>query len=75
MQWRQRPPSVAVRGADAVIAALKKLGLSRFVRTKEEVNKEAILNDAEAVRGVGGISINSGVEDFVITPFEAEVAL
>lgn len=75
VQWRQRPPSVAVRGADAVIETLKKLGLGRFVRTKEEVNKEAILNDAEAVRGVGGISINSGVEDFVITPFEAEVAL
>lgn len=73
VQWRQRPPSVAVRGADAVIETLKKLGLGRFVRTKEEVNKEAILNDAEAVRGVGGISINSGVEDFVITPFEAEV--
>jgi phage host-nuclease inhibitor protein Gam len=74
VQWRQRPPSVGVRGADAVVACLKKLGLGRFVRTKEEINKEAILNEAEAVRGVAGISINSGIEDFVITPFGVEVA-
>jgi phage host-nuclease inhibitor protein Gam len=73
VQWRQRPPSVSVRGVDAVIEALKRLGLGRFVRTKEEVNKEAILNEQEAVKGVAGISIVSGVEDFVITPFEQEV--
>jgi phage host-nuclease inhibitor protein Gam len=73
VQWRQRPPSVAVRGGEVVIEALKRLGLGRFVRTKEEINKEAILNEPEEVRGVAGISINSGVEDFVITPFEAKV--
>jgi len=38
------------------------------------VNKEAILNEPEGVKGVAGISIVSGVEDFVITPFEQEVA-
>lgn len=71
VNWRQRPPSVTVRGAEAVIDALKRLGLSKFVRTKEEINKEAILNEPGAVRGVAGISIVTGVEDFVITPFEA----
>lgn len=73
VQWRQRPPSVSVRGADAVIEALKRLGLGKFVRTKEEINKEAILNEPEAVKGVAGISVVTGVEDFVITPFEQEV--
>lgn len=72
VQWRQRPPSVAVRGADAVIDALKRLGLGRFVREKLEVNKEAILNEPEAVRGVAGITLQVGVEDFVITPFEID---
>jgi phage host-nuclease inhibitor protein Gam len=71
VQWRQRPPSVSIRGAEAVIEALKRLGLVKFVRTKEEVNKEAILNEPDEVRGIAGISIVSGVEDFVITPFEA----
>lgn len=68
--WRTRPPSVAVRGADSVIDTLKRLGLVDFVRTKEEVNKEAILNEPDKARGVAGITIVSGVEDFVITPFE-----
>lgn len=71
VQWRARPPSVRITGAEAVLDTLQRLGLTRFVRVKEEVNKEAILNDPEAVKGVAGISIAAGVEDFVITPFEA----
>jgi len=73
IQWRQRPPSVRITGAESVIETLHRLGLDAFVRTKEEVNKEAILNEPDAVKGVAGISIVSGVEDFVITPFEQEV--
>jgi hypothetical protein len=53
--WRIRPPSVAIRGAEAVIAHAQALGLAKFVRTKEEVNKEAILNEPDQVRGVAGI--------------------
>ena len=72
IQWRQRPPSVNVRGADSVIETLIRLGLSKFVREKREVNKDAILNEPEQVQGVAGIKIVTGVEDFVISPFEAE---
>jgi phage host-nuclease inhibitor protein Gam len=70
VQWRQRPPSVVIRGSDAVLETLARLKLSRFIRTKEEINKEAILNEPAAVQGVAGITIKTGVEDFVITPFE-----
>lgn len=73
VQWRQRPPSVSVRGSDAVLEMLKRLGLTRFIRSKEEVNKEAILNEPDEVRGVAGLTVVTGVEDFVITPFEQEV--
>ena len=69
VQWRQKPPSVAVRGVESVIETLNRLGLGRFVRTKEELNKEAILNEPQAVQGVAGLSIKTGVEDFVISPF------
>lgn len=72
VQWRQRPPSCRITGAEAVIETLERLGLGRFVRYKKEVNKDAILNEPEAVAGVAGIGIQSGVEDFVITPFEIE---
>lgn len=71
VNWRQRPPSVSIRGAEAVLETLARMGLERFIRTKQEPNKEAMLNEPDAVRGIAGISIVTGVEDFVITPFEA----
>ncbi|STO55045.1 mu nuclease inhibitor gam-like protein [Canicola haemoglobinophilus] len=73
VQWRQRPPSVAVRGVDSVIESLKTLWLLRFIRTKEEINKDAMLNEPELAATVAGVTIRKGVEDFVITPFEQEV--
>lgn len=74
IRWRTRPKSVVVRGADAVIAALKRLGLERFVRSgKDTVNKEAILAEPEAVQDVKGITVGSGGEDFVVVPFETKL--
>ncbi|NTZ82384.1 host-nuclease inhibitor protein Gam [Burkholderia metallica] len=70
IQWRQRPPSCTVRGVDAVLELLRERGMYGFIRTKEEINKEAILNEPEKIKGVPGISIVTGVEDFVIEPFE-----
>jgi phage host-nuclease inhibitor protein Gam len=71
--WRQRPPSVTVRAVEKTIALLKALKLDRFVRTKEEVNKEAILAEPKTLAGVAGITVVQGVEDFSVTPFEIEV--
>ena len=72
VKWRQRPPSVSIRGTEAVLDALRRGGLERFIRTKEEPNKEAMLNEPAALAGVPGVSIVRGVEDFIITPFEAQ---
>ena len=74
IRWRQRPARVVIRSADAVIESLKELGLTRFVRVKEEVNKDAILDDPDAVRAVKGISIGSAGEDFAVEPHEQELA-
>jgi phage host-nuclease inhibitor protein Gam len=73
VKWRIKPPSVSVRGAEAVVALLKRSGLQRFVRTKEEVNKEAILNEQDAARGIAGLAIVSGVEEFVIEPHDQQL--
>lgn len=70
--WRIAPPSVKVTGVAAVLEALIARGLDRFVRTKMEVNKEAILNEPEAAKDVPGIAITQR-EDFVIRPFETEL--
>ena len=72
ISWRTRPPRVLIRGEGIVLGALKSLGLDRFIRTKEEVDKNAILADPDAVNGVKGISLAQG-EDFVIKPFATEI--
>lgn len=71
--WRQRPPSVSIRAVDKVMETLRALGLSRFIRNKEEPNKEAMLADPKSVSGIAGINIVTGVEDFAVTPFEVDV--
>ncbi len=72
VRWRTRPPSVTVRAAGLVIEALKRLNLTRFIRTKEEIDREAILREPEAVQDVKGLGISQG-EDFVIVPFATEL--
>lgn len=74
VQWRQRPPSITVRGVEAVLAWLDEKKLDRFIRVKKEVNKDAMLNEPAIAEAVPGVTVVSGVEDFVITPFEQEVA-
>ncbi|EAC0789265.1 host-nuclease inhibitor protein Gam [Salmonella enterica] len=71
--WRKKPDSVNLKGVEIVIETLKKLKLDRFIRRKEEVNKDAILADKKAVENIKGISIVSGKETFSITPFEQEI--
>ncbi len=75
VSWRQRPPSVSIRGVDMVMETLERLGLQRFIRTKQEINKEAILLEPKAVAGVAGITVKSGIEDFSIIPFEQEAGI
>lgn len=70
--WRARPASVTLTKVKDVITALKAAGLSRFIRTQEEVNKEAILGEKDAVKNIKGIHISTGVEDFYIEPVEIQ---
>ena len=72
IKWRICPPKVGLRGVEAVMKALKELGLTKFIRTKEEIDKDAILADQKAVAHVKGITISQR-EDFVIVPFETEL--
>jgi phage host-nuclease inhibitor protein Gam len=72
VSWRVRPPKVSVRGEGIVIEALKRLGLERFIRRKEELDKNAILAEPSAVQDIKGLSISQG-EDFVIKPFASEI--
>ena len=72
VEWRNLPPKVTSRGADDVLAAIKTLGLP-FVRTKEEIDREAMLRAPEKARLVPGVTIGSEGETFAVEPFEAEI--
>lgn len=48
VNWRNDPPSVTVRNGDKVLEMLGALGLGCYIRTKQEINKEAILADRTA---------------------------
>lgn len=73
VKWRTTPPSVTVKGAEAVLALLQERQLVRFIRTKQEVNKEAVLNEPDVATAVPGISITQR-EEFVIEPFETALS-
>jgi phage host-nuclease inhibitor protein Gam len=73
IEWRLAPPKVTIRGAEAVLAAIKTLGLTQFLRTKEEINKEAMLLERDRARLVPGVTIGSEGENFTVEPFEAEL--
>jgi len=72
VQWRETPPRVTVRNPEQVLAMLDKLGLRRFVRVKEEVNKEAIAAEPAAAKALKGVTISQS-ERFVVIPFETRL--
>ncbi len=73
VSWRTRPPKVTVRDAVKAIAWYAKKELGRFVRIKEELDKEAILR-VPAIAGQNPfIKIGSAGEDFIVKPHELEL--
>jgi len=73
VKWRALPPKVSLRNVEGVIEALQRLGLTRFLRTKVEVNKEAMLAEPKVAATVAGVTIASAGEEFVVEPFEPEL--
>lgn len=65
--FRSKHPSVVVTDEETVIALLKAQKLDSFVRTREEVNREVVLNFPDQVEGVEGIQIRGG-ENFFVKP-------
>lgn len=72
VKWRLRPPSIAIRGADAVLKMLKDLGMGRFIRSKEEIDKEALLKELDLAKTLAGVTV-SQKEDFVVVPHESQI--
>jgi phage host-nuclease inhibitor protein Gam len=73
VNWRQRPPKVKTRGTDLLFEKLDRLGFKHLIRNNPELNKDAILANPKQAADAG-IEITTGVEDFVITPYEQQLA-
>ena len=64
---------MVAKGIVGILESLLNLGLFRFIRTKEELNKEAMLAEPDIARSISGVTIREGVEEFVIKPNDEEV--
>ena len=69
VKWRISPPKVVIKGAETVLEVFRARKLLRLIRVKEEINKEAILAEPDAVDGIRGVRIEQA-EEFVIEPFK-----
>ena len=72
--WRMTPPAVSLRDIESILKSLKSLKLKRFIRTKEEVDKEAMLKEPDVAKTVKGVSIGQR-EEFVAKPAVLEVEI
>lgn len=72
--WRMTPPAVSLRDVGSILESLKSLKLERFIRTKEEVDKEAMLKEPDVAKKVRGVSIGQH-EEFVAKPAELAVEI
>ncbi|MFD1244145.1 host-nuclease inhibitor Gam family protein [Paralysiella testudinis] len=68
IKWRKQPAKVEISGdVAAVLAALKRRRLGRFIRVKEELDKAALLKDPAAIKTpIQGLQIVQGVETLSI---------
>lgn len=74
VSWRTTPFSVVIRDADSVLATLKDQKQKAYIRTKEEIDRDALLRDRVKVEtlGIAGIGFRQK-EEFSIEPFEAKI--
>lgn len=70
--WHMSPPKVSFRRGwnnDRVVELCKSLGLRRFIRTKKEVDKEAMLKEPKVANDLQGVKIGQK-ELFVVKPYD-----
>lgn len=71
--WRARPPSVRLKDPAGVLEFLRAKQLGRFIREKQEVDREAMLREPTVAETVPGVTIGSAGEEFVVTPTQAQL--
>lgn len=67
IQWYRTPAAAEIANAEEVLRNIKLLGFTEFIRTKEEINKEALLENEDRAKTISGVVIARG-EKFAIKP-------
>lgn len=65
--WYSTPAAVDVKNAEEVLRYLKKKKLHRFIRIKEEVDRESMLREKKVASAIPGVFIRSG-QKFALRP-------
>jgi phage host-nuclease inhibitor protein Gam len=73
LSLKRNPPSVTIKNEASALLDLLEIGGDQFVRTKQEIDRAAILKNPEAVAGVKGITVTQG-ETFSIKPASSNIA-
>lgn len=77
VKWRAAKKSVQLSKPDDVLKRLlaqPELKAS-FVRTKSEINREALLDDPDAANKIEGVKIKSSGETFIIEPLQEKTGV
>lgn len=72
--WRLTKPAVVIRGVERVLEALKQQGFGRFVRVREEINKQALLAEPDVAQSISGVSISQR-EEFFVKPSKLDLEI
>lgn len=72
--WKIKPPSMRISGEEAVLSMVQEnTKYAAFLRTTYTLNRDAMLANQELAKSLTGVSISSGIEEFIITPANASV--
>ncbi len=75
MQWYITPAAVTFDKdikAEDVLESIKRLKLKQFIRTKEEIDKEAMIADQDLANTIDGVTVKQS-EKFAIRPIGSEL--
>lgn len=70
VQWYRTPAALSAKNPETIIAYLEEAGLTRFIRTKKELDRETMLKEQEAAVTIPGVTITQR-DKFFIRPADS----
>ena len=70
---RVKPNSIVVNDLDLALAKIKELGFTDFIRVKEDLNKNALLDNPDFIELIEGLELQKGIENLIIKPYATKV--